>query len=76
MVGLYDGKVHPRQQVQRFIGNIAGVRKEADAAILRVEPPAAGAGGIVEVGIGVTLTPKRRVGQSMVIRRASMSVNR
>ena len=29
-----------------------------------------------EVGIGVTLTPKRRVGQSMAIRRASMSVNR
>ena len=50
MVGLYDGKVHPRQQVQRFIGNIAGVRKEADAAILRVEPPAAGAGGIVGGG--------------------------
>ena len=47
VIGLQNGQIHAGQQVSRFLGDVSRVSQEAHAAVAGIQPPAAGAGGVV-----------------------------
>ena len=53
VVEFQNRHVHAGQQIQRLVGDVAGVGEKAYAAALCIQPPAAGAGGVMGGGDGL-----------------------
>ena len=50
VVGLQHRQVHAGQEFRRLVGDIAGVRQDANTAVGGIHPAAAGAGGVMGGG--------------------------